>query len=1124
MSDKSRDLYRGLLIPDGDLSRIWAAESTVDEAGNRAGVPATSSKTETVLESSGHQNDVGEGRVLEVLSLRGGYPGPGEAGYGWRQAAEGAQDWRGWDVPAVISSWENVDFNSSTDFNLHPDLVDVTRTDGTDYMVTVYEFVSGTNSRVAMRKREGDTWGAESVITVESGYVAGRYKHPSILVLPTGRLLVFYWVYDHLNSITQIQMQYSDDEGASWTIGADYTLPDPIDTTIRTPGRIRVGYKDGQILLLTHIKDTTTTRPDLILQYASDDFGTSFLLVLEMTGADAANSGGIPDVAVSGGIFVVTWIAQDGLRPAVNRLGTAYQPIAPSTPFLAEVVDAWAYFTATGQEGDLSIAADRDGVVYLYGTQEPSVQGICCVLRSYDGGENWGSMGVGGGAAATYGRWWGAQVPNPGNRNIQPVDYTVEFHRGRAVVVHRYLNATVQDPIGENSLCFFYLGGFSSVVMPGLELFKRDVRRVGLPCTWVPFSLPGDSFYTRSLIGGGVTEQIISPGVLEIITPVGSRVHYIIAPAEGGGNNDVRWQDGFIGRTTCEVKGAPSRGQVNNRLYTAGGGGIIAELRIFIYNDRIDIIDGVTSAILATTPNDVDRKRQIFWAIRGLTDGDNATGAECAVWIRDWNTNEDRYWELVYQGSLTIAGSGVTTSFVHWGDREVATECNMWWSEMEICYGRQSILPNFSFVGYQLAQGQANPEDLFPRNYSSSPLYVDSDTRIAAIDGPTFEADQWTITARHLQGTENVFASVSPSPAKTWRSKTANPGDIIAFQRNPDGDDAWSANDFYAIHFENVNFKRAQLQILTGGVWVNVVSISFYREFKFRRSGHTIRPFGDDRDSFYAYYNEFKGLKFEFNPDPLIGNAQVATILRNSEGIAYEGTNAKPTTIFLDPDTFDSATAPNSGTAHLWFKNMTVLIPGPGAGTPIEGLRLRLCQTGTLPPEGFFSAGNIIPGPVCVFGWDYSRERNITKTPNVELTTLRDGTRHAYKAGDERRRVRFSWAEGVDVTQLREEWGLPLDPDYVKASAAGEPVALRQDGPLLMWGLLDRIDGPGLPVVYIPKIDFSNAGSPNFDPRQYARGAIYGRTVTPITLETVVGAEEKTEVYRVNTVTIEEEL
>ena len=75
-----------------------------------------------------------------------------------------------------------------------------------------------------------------------------------------------------------------------------------------------------------------------------------------------------------------------------------------------------------------------------------------------------------------------------------------------------------------------------------------------------------------------------------------------------------------------------------------------------------------------------------------------------------------------------------------------------------------------------------------------------------------------------------------------------------------------------------------------------------------------------------------------------------------------------------------------------------------------------------------------------------------------------------------------------------------------------------------MWGLLDRIDGPGIPVVYIPLIEYSQIGGATFDPRQNARGSIYGRTVSPVTLEQVVGSEEKTEVYRVNTLTIEEEL
>jgi len=1143
MSDKSRDLYRGLLIPDGDLSRIWAAESTVDEAGNRAGIPATSSKTETVLEASGHQTDTGDGETLEVLTSRGGYGGPGGAGFVWRQTAGAVQQYRGCDVPGVPSTWENVDYNSSSTFNLNPDLVNITRTDGSDYMRVVYEFSSGGNARVATRKRTGDVWGAETIIHTEPS-AGSLLLNPSVLTLPTGRLLVFFLVYDTevvgSYPLIQLQMKYSDDEGATWVIGSRYALTDPLDTSVYEIERVRCAYKDGQILIVMHAKNQTTALEDVLLQFASDDLGTTFILITEFSGVDEDNAGGYPDIAVLDGVFVVAWIRR-GVTfqiPTAQRLGSAYEDLIPTNGVIAVFTgfDSASVFGNNFAQGELSLCSDEDGVLYLLVTKNPRTEGICLIARNLEGaalpggpgsGSGWLGVGKGGSTSPNFGRWWGADYEGAGFSAVQPIGYTAEQNRGRLVVVHRYMNRGTQDPIGENSLCFFYLGGFSTVTFPGLELFRTDTERAGLPISWVPFGMPiaaEHGCWIRNNFGfAPLAEGIFSPGRLHLQMPPGGRVHYQITPAEGPGNNQVLFRDGFIGRFTYEVAGAPSLQMLWSRVWSSAAGNTYGQLNINITDTAVTVEDGAVGGVLATIPNAVGQKRQIFWAVRGIEVLDNPTGAECAVWWRDWNVNEDRQWEPLYQGPLGITNGG-SSSFVHWGDREIPTSSDQFWYECHVSCGSQMGGTSGPFVGRQLAQGQANPDDLFPRNYSASPLYVDSDTRIAAIDGPTFEADQWTITARHLQGTENVFASVSPSPAKTWRSKTATPGDIIAFQRNPDGDDAWSANDFYAIHFENVNFKRAQLQVLTGGVWVNVVNISFYKQFEFSRNGHSIRPAGDDSNSFYAYYNEFKGLKFEFNPDPLFGNPQIATILRNSEGIAYEGTASKPTTLFLDPDTFNSATAPTSGTAHIWFKNMTVLLPGPVSSTPFEGIRLQLCQSGTLPPEGFFSAGNIIPGPVCVFGWNYSRERNITKTPNVELTTLRDGTRHAYKAGDERRRVRFSWAEGVDVTQLREEWGLPLDPDYVKASAAGGPVALRQDGPLLMWGLLDRIDGPGLPVVYIPKIDFSNAGSPNFDPRQYARGAIYGRTVTPITLETVVGAEEKTEVYRVNTVTIEEEV
>jgi len=1132
MSDKSRDRYRGLLIPDGDITTIWTAESTVDEAGNRAGIPNTGGKTETVLEASGHQVDDTDGKALEVLSLRGGFPGPGKAGFGWRQTGGTAQDFRGWDVPATIASWENVDFNSGANFNLHPDLITVTRPDGSDYMVEVHEWKSGPNSRVAIRKRDSGVWGPETVIHTETD-APGFFLHPCITQLPTGRLLVFNLVYDTdipSNPVAQIQMLYSDDEGATWVSGSRYTLPDPLNTAIYAATRIKVAYKDGQILLVISAKKTGGPFEDVLIQYASDDLGTSFLLVSEFSGLDIDNAGGFCDVTVVGGVFLVAWIRRGNPfnQPTAQRLGSAFEELSPTNPVIAaatgfdSAVDTAGNF---GPDGDLSIAADRDGVVYLFLTHNPRTQGLCIVLRSLDGGlllGGWEGIGEGGTIMPTFGRWWGADFPGSSYSRTRPIGYTAEFNRGRAVLVHRYTAGI--GAVGENSLCFAYLGGFSTVGMPGLELFRTDTARAGMPLSWLPYGLPNvvqhGAWLAVPFGPPPAIEAIVSPGRLRLATVIGSMNTYNIAPAEGTGNNRVLFRDGFFGRASFEVIGTPSQQLIFGRVWSSAAGADFVQLTILIEDTSIQVVDGGTGAVLASVPNAVGQKRQVFWAVRGIEDGGgNPTGGECAVWIRDWSTSEDRVWTLVHQGALTLTGGG-TNSYVWWGDRELATQSDQFWDEFQVSMGAQSLSPFLPFVGRQIAQGQQNPDDLFPRNYAATPLFVDSDTRIAATDGPTFEGDSWAVDVRHLNAAENVIATVSPSPAKVWRSRTATPNDVIAFQRSPDALDVDPANDLYAIHFKGVNFKRCFLEVKVGGVWTLIQNISFFKTFQYTRQGHSIRPAGNTAGSFYCYYNELKDLKFEFNPDGLLGSV-VATIDRNSEGIAYEGTAAKPTTIFLDPESFDAATAPASGTAHVWFRDMTVLLRLPVAS---EGIRLVLCPTGTLPPEGYWEAGQIIPGPVAVFGWDYSRERIVTKTPNVALSTLRDGTRHAYRAGDTRRKVRFSWAEGVDVSELRQEWGGGSDPNWVAAATPGAPVALRNDGPLLMYGLTDRIEGPGVPIVYIPKIDFSQTGAPSFDPRQYARGAIYGRLMSPIVLEGVVGEEETSEVYRVNTLTIEEEL
>jgi hypothetical protein len=634
---------------------------------------------------------------------------------------------------------------------------------------------------------------------------------------------------------------------------------------------------------------------------------------------------------------------------------------------------------------------------------------------------------------------------------------------------------------------------------------------------------------------GASIEEIATDGYLRLQTPhLMGRYYEIIVPV-GGGESEVDFTDGFYGRFVFDQNpaagGLPSLQEVKVRLSDGATASCMLTLRLG--NAFFRVVDGISGAILATVPyqEGIDTSKwEIFWAVVGTTTGGGAPvlGAEYCVWRRTSDDTiggdrvglegPDRTFGLVSQGSLTLLLMPPFDSFVRWGAQDTTTTSDVAWYAFNLCYGH--TLSGAPLTGEHLAQGQDNPEDLFPRSYAAAPLFVDANTRIAAVDGPTFEQDTWSIDTRFLDAADNVIPSVSPSPAKIWRSKTAAAGDTIAFQRNADGENAFPLNCLYGVHFQNVNFKRARIETKIGAGWVSAGDCELFEAFQYERRGHTLHIANGLSQKMYCYYNEFAGCRFEFSPDGV--NSQVATILRNSEGMSYSGAAPKTTTIALDPSTFNTATAPVTGIGHIWFPSVTFLFEGL-VNARFVGVRAVLCPTGTLPPEGFYEAGIIAPGPVGVFGWDYSRERAITKTPNVELLTLRDDTRHAYQAGGRRKKVAFSWAEGVDETQLRLSVSAPIaNIDYVTTSTGGAPMALRQDGPFFMWGLMDRLDGPVIPVVYIPRIKFDERT--RCDPRQNNRGAIYSRLTTPITLEQVVGDEETSEVYRVNSVTFEEEL
>ena len=89
------------------------------------------------------------------------------------------------------------------------------------------------------------------------------------------------------------------------------------------------------------------------------------------------------------------------------------------------------------------------------------------------------------------------------------------------------------------------------------------------------------------------------------------------------------------------------------------------------------------------------------------------------------------------------------------------------------------------------------------------------------------------------------------------------------------------------------------------------------------------------------------------------------------------------------------------------------------------------------------------------------------------------------------------------------------------SSAGIEPAAYNQAVPYDIRGTVDALSGPLRPVVYVPAVA---KGTPDSETLTGRSAAVYGRITSPIRLESILGDEDATEVWRLARLTIEEEV
>jgi hypothetical protein len=241
------------------------------------------------------------------------------------------------------------------------------------------------------------------------------------------------------------------------------------------------------------------------------------------------------------------------------------------------------------------------------------------------------------------------------------------------------------------------------------------------------------------------------------------------------------------------------------------------------------------------------------------------------------------------------------------------------------------------------------------------------------------------------------------------------------------------------------------------------------------------------------------------------GTELVRTIKTNSEGVLANTTSKRAVLQLADAKSSD----PTSGTAKIIPTSLTILLHNLGN---IASLRITIPAQRT--KQGYHRIGCMVMGPMVIPANQYSRGRTITLEADVQEDIAPNGVLRARHAGIGGRVARIAWTEGVDISELYND---PSDPDYWKASTAGQAIAAQGSAPTTMMGLLSYMDGSTEALVYLPSIPTGSASSTLIN--RY-HDHLLGTMGLDVAIENIVGDESRGtgagEVLRVGTILVRE--
>lgn len=1069
MAEISPSQLQGLLIPGPFCTpaNLWTAQSSYSQASPSPGVPTTTENSTAVLQATG---EMAASTTLQLQCLKGGLSGA--SGWVWKYTAE---NWRGWDVPGVITWWDALVWADGSGggvlYAWEPHTLALS--DGS-FLTAWRDEISAVSNQYRVRVNRRTRTGTDSTVTVYSTSTAPTDGfHPCMCLLPSGRVLLFHYIYD--GTTVQVRMWYSDDNAASWTLGSGYCL----NTALRVDAdwevrRMAAAYKSGEVLLVCGIYNDTSNEAQLV-QYASSDNGAQFKYIDQSSGSGEV--GTCPTIITYNNSFYVFYVAGSGFDPSYRKTGSAYNSIfndsASSTFGSGGVLQFARTVTTQADEANLAVVLDENGHMYVYGiAYDLGVNKPGVLNRSTDGGITWERVGQS--SLSSTASLWHYQA----DASTYPNQIHACLIEGRVVLAH---NWSANPGNEDNSIGIMGLGGYSTVTMPGYTLFPVDTDRVSWETTWLPFDEPADAGVWGAT---GAGTDTLASGRLEVSTSASQRFYSRTFPGTVA--------EGYICRFAArQISGGSLLSDAVAVGIRLADGTNEYSVSLRIYSTGIALVDNNAGTTLATTTITTTADFEVLVAM---------ASAKIRVWTRVRSWGADREWTLALSSdSLTNdTATPAATNLAAWGHIASATASSYWYEFHDT---------SDEWTGKHLASGQTSPDELFPRVLGADPVGIDGGTRVAHTGGSAFQGDDFTVVTRYSYPLTNAFPDPYPSPRIHWRSTSTSQADIaLAFDPDLTTIESNLETDVLGLYLGGINWRTGSLwgydQNTTA--WVKLADIDTgLTGLTYTRNGITIRPNGVTTT--FLFDSEFSGCTVD------LGTSTLRKIASHSGGLWTTDSNQrKPVVTLASPD----GTEPASGTAVIWAKQMAVLVSLRGA--TYTAYRLRIDSQSTV--EGYHQIGALVLGPVYVFGNSPAQGWVRGVQAGAQITETPDRISRSRVQAPPRRTVQIAWTEPIIQERV---YGSSPAPNYLRLESGGQPVANRGSTLRDIEGLVNRLDGPNTPVVYLPRIP---TGSQTVTINR-PDSLLYGRALEgAIERTNVWGSEGTDEVDRGPTITIREEV